>query len=271
MQISVDSGTPIDVALFGSDAGIPLLIINGTGLSWGLWGEAAQAFAKDGYRVMCYDHRGIGASARGTTKMTIHTLAADALAVLDGLGVPEAHILGWSLGSCIAQELALTHPDRVTSLILANTWHRTSVYQRSLFIPYQHLWSTGKGDLAWLSQSAASFSPDFLEGAEYEGTMAMLAQLLPATREQQSTVAEQWDAELGHDTSERLPSIVCPTLVVAGEQDLLTPAWQGQAVAEAIPKAELVRLAGPGSSHALAWERPQEFAGSVLAFLARIH
>ncbi|MFJ5223100.1 alpha/beta fold hydrolase [Streptomyces sp. NPDC088400] len=270
MQISVDSETYIDVAVFGSDEGIPLLIINGTGLSWGLWGEAAQVFAKDGYRAMCYDHRGIGASARGVTKITMQNLAADALAVLDGLGVPEAHILGWSLGSCIAQELALAHPDRVTSLILANTWHRTSVYQRSLFTPFQHLWSTGEGDLAWLSQSAASFSPEFLEGADYEETMAMLAPLLPSNREQAWTVSEQWGAELGHDTSERLPSIVCPTLVVAGEQDLVTPAWQGQAVAEAIPRAELVRLAGPGSSHALAWERPQEFTENVGDFLARI-
>ena len=82
------------------------------------------------------------------------------------------------------------------------------------------------------------------------------------------TCAEQWDADLAHDTLDRLGDIAAPTLVIAGEQDLLTPPWQGRKVAEAIPGAQWHLFTGPGSSHALGVERAEEFLPRVLDFLA---
>ncbi len=79
---------------------------------------------------------------------------------------------------------------------------------------------------------------------------------------------EQWDADMAHDTLDRLGSITAPTLVIAGEQDLLTPPWHGRQVAEAIPGAELHMFTGPGSSHALGAERVEEFLPLVQKFLA---
>jgi pimeloyl-ACP methyl ester carboxylesterase len=92
--------------------------------------------------------------------------------------------------------------------------------------------------------------------------------LFPSTEQQIATTAEQWDADLGHDTLDRLGSITAPTLVVAGEQDLLTPPWHGRQVADAIPGARHHLFSGPGSSHALGVERAEEFVPLVAEFLA---
>ena len=78
---------------------------------------------------------------------------------------------------------------------------------------------------------------------------------------------EQWDADLAHDTLDRLGGIEAPTLVVVGEQDLLTPPWQAKAVADAIPGARFELVTGPGSSHGLHIERPDDLVKIVTGFI----
>ena len=78
---------------------------------------------------------------------------------------------------------------------------------------------------------------------------------------------EQWDADLAHDSLDRLGDITAPTLVVVGEQDLLTPPWQARAVAEAVPGARFELVTGPGSSHALHIERLDDLLRIVNGFL----
>jgi pimeloyl-ACP methyl ester carboxylesterase len=269
MSAQIGDDTTIEYQIYGEGHGDPLLIINGTALSSALWSDIAEALSTGSSQVICYDHRGIGASTRGSGEISMAALAADAAALLDALETGPVHVLGWSLGSGVAQELAIRHPDRVRSLILANTWERTDGYQRALYAPFRHLWSTGQPDMAWRAQSALSFSPELLDSPALEQVMAATAPTLPQNEAQRRTVAEQWGADLAHDTVDRLPSIACPTLVISGEQDLVTPPRRGAAVAAAIPGAELHAVRGPGSSHALAWERQEEFLQAVGGFLDR--
>jgi pimeloyl-ACP methyl ester carboxylesterase len=84
-----------------------------------------------------------------------------------------------------------------------------------------------------------------------------------------ATVAEQWDADLAHDALDRLEQITAPTLVIAGEQDLLTPPGQGRVVADRIPGARFELFTGPGSSHAALMERPDEFTDLVLGHVSK--
>lgn len=93
--------------------------------------------------------------------------------------------------------------------------------------------------------------------------MQQLDPLFPSTPVQMATACEQWDAELAHDSIDRLEQITAPTLVTAGEQDLLTPPGQVRAVADRIPGARFELFTGPGSSHAALMERPEEFAELV--------
>jgi len=89
----------------------------------------------------------------------------------------------------------------------------------------------------------------------------------PQNEEQMQVTVEQWDADLAHDSLDRLGAITAPTLVVGGEQDLLTPPWQVRKVADAIPGARYEHVTGPGSSHCLHLERPDDLTKILAGFL----
>jgi len=255
----------ITVAVQEYGEGDPLLIINGTSQSLGFWAELAPAWASR-YRVVTYDLRGMGGSERGSGAITVASLAADALGLLEALGIDRAHVLGYSLGSAVAQELALAAPERVAPLVLYCTWGRTDGFQRAMLTGLAHPWRTGDLEAA-LGALGVAFSPQLLDDPAFGELIQQMLPLFPSTEQQIRTTAEQWDADLAHDTLDRLGSITAPTLVVAGEQDLLTPPWHGRQVADAIPGARLEMFTGPGSSHALGVERAGEFVPLVADFL----
>ena len=256
----------IAVAVQEYGEGEPLLIINGTTQSLGFWAEVAPILAGR-HRVITYDLRGMGASERGAGEISVASLAADARGLLEVLDVERAHVLGYSLGSAIAQELALAAPERVASLVLYCTWARTDGFQRAVITGLAHPWRTGDIEAA-LGALGIAFSPQLLDSPEFGQLVEQLLPLFPSTEQQIRTTVEQWDADLAHDTLDRLGSISAPTLVVAGEQDLLTPPWHGRQVADTIPGAQLHMFTGPGSSHALGVERVEEFLPLVQGFVA---
>ena len=255
----------IAVAVQEYGEGEPLLVINGTSQSLGFWVDTAVVWASR-YRVITYDLRGMGGSERGSGDISVASLAADAQGLLEALEVDRAHVLGYSLGSAIAQELALAAPDRVVSLVLYCTWARTDGFQRAMLTGLAHPWRTGDLEAA-LGALGVAFSPQLLDSPEFGALIEQLLPLFPSTEQQIRTCAEQWDADLAHDTLDRLGGITAPTLVIAGEQDLLTPPWHGRQVADAIPGARHHLFTGPGSSHALGVERAEEFVPMVSGFL----
>jgi pimeloyl-ACP methyl ester carboxylesterase len=267
MHVEISTGTRLDVRQLGEPASDPLLMVCGTAQPWELWRPLALAFAQR-FRVIGYDHRGIGGSGRGEGAMTVASLAEDAIALLDELDIERAHLLGWSLGSAVCQEVAIAEPARVAGLVLWGTWAATDSYQRALFTALRHPWATGDLEAA-LAVLALVFSPEFVNAPEFGAHMAPLLPAFPCTEAGMRAVVEQWDADLAHDTSRRLGEISAPTLVVAGAEDLVTPPRHGQAVADAIPEARIEIFTGPGSSHALGLERAAEFVPLVSGFLAR--
>jgi pimeloyl-ACP methyl ester carboxylesterase len=244
----------IAVAVQEYGEGEPLLVINGTSQSLGFWAEPAMVWAAR-HRVITYDLRGMGGSERGSGDITVASLAADALGLLE------------ALGSAVAQELALAAPDRIASLVLYCTWARTDGFQRAMLTGLAHPWRTGDLEAALVALGVA-FSPQLLDDPEFGTLIEQLLPLFPSTEQQIRTCAEQWDADLAHDTLDRLGDITAPTLVIAGEQDLLTPQWHGRQVADAIPGARHHLFTGPGSSHALGVERAEEFMPMIAGFLA---
>jgi pimeloyl-ACP methyl ester carboxylesterase len=261
--VTVD-GRPVAVQEYGE--GEPLLIINGTSQSLGFWAPAAAVYGER-YRVITCDLRGLGGTERGTGPMTVRSLAEDALALLDALGIERAHVLGYSLGSAVTQELALAAPERIASAVLLCTWARPDGFQRALIAGLAHPWRTGDMEVA-LTALGVAFSPGLLADPEWPAMVEQMLPLFPSTEAQIAAVVEQWDADMAHDTLDRLHGLTTPTLVIAGEQDLLTPHWHGRQVAEAIPGARFELFTGPGSSHALGDERAAEVLPLVLGFLA---
>src|SRR3954451_21170158 len=100
--------------------GEPVLLVMGLGLSGGAWWRTVDALSRT-FRVITFDNRGVGRSRGLTPAYTTDAMADDAVAVLDALGVAEAHVYGLSLGGMVAQQIALRHRRRVRSLVLGAT------------------------------------------------------------------------------------------------------------------------------------------------------
>lgn len=262
-QIPVRTGVTLHYEISGD--GEPLLLIMGTSGSIPLWGEMISRLAQT-HQVIAYDNRGLGGSDRGTGPITVASVAEDASALLEALEVPRAHVLGWSLGSAAAQELALAHPDQVASALLYATWARSDGFQRSVLtalrLPYVH-----RDMESALATAGLAFSPQLLDHPDFAEMLAPMLPAFPQNEEQMQVTVEQWDADLAHDCIDRLGAISAPTIVIAGEQDLLTPPWQAKKVADAIPGARYEFVTGPGSSHGLHIERPDDLAKIVTGFL----
>jgi pimeloyl-ACP methyl ester carboxylesterase len=141
--IDVNTGARLHYRRVGG--GEPLLLVMGTAASLGMWMPVETTLA-DHFDVVSFDYRGLGDSERGDGPMTVATLAEDARALLDALSIPRAHVLGWSLGSVVAQELALADSERVASLVFYGTWARADGVMTSLMTPLKYPWETG--DLA---------------------------------------------------------------------------------------------------------------------------
>lgn len=265
-QISVRTGATLNYEISGS--GEPLLLIMGTSGAIPLWAEMIPRLAATN-QVIAFDNRGLGGSDRGTGPISVASLAEDASALLEALEVPRAHVLGWSLGSAAVQELALAHPDQVASALMYATWGRCDGFQRSVLsalrLPYVH-----RDMESAFATAGLAFSPQLLDHPDFGQMLEPMLPAFPQNEEQMQVTVEQWDADLAHDTLDRLGGITAPTLVVVGEQDLLTPPWQAKKVADAIPGAQYELVTGPGSSHGMHIERPEDLTRIVTGFLGKL-
>jgi pimeloyl-ACP methyl ester carboxylesterase len=120
---------------------------------------------------------------------------------------------------------------------------------------------------AALGAAGIAFSPQLLDHPDFAEMLVPMLPAFPQDEAQMQVTVEQWDADLAHDSHDRLGAITAPTLVVVGEQDLLTPPWQAKKVADAIPGARYELVTGPGSSHGMHIERPDDLTKIVEGFL----
>lgn len=232
-----------------------------------LWGPILPALTER-FKVVIFDNRGLGESGpiEDGWEATMPNIADDAAALMDALEIERAHVLGWSLGSAASQELAINHPEKVGSLTLYSTWGRVDGFMRSIVTAMRCAWAYGTAEER-ITGTALCFSPEALESPDFEVMFEQFAAGFPSTDEQVAAMIAQLDADAAHDTIDRLGQIDCPTLVLAGEQDVFTAARLGKEVADAIPGARYELFSGPGSAHGTHLERTEEWLGFVLDHL----
>lgn len=250
-------------------AGPPLVLVMGIGYDSSLWTLQQVPVLSTRFRIVLLDNRDAGRSARADHPYTIADMADDVAGLLDALDIHRTHLLGLSMGSMIGMEFALRHADRLDRLILAGP---SAAPARSAVDPIC-IWNWVKandptGQVFAGQQFTWLFSTAFLRNQQaVQDTVALLASN-PNPVEPQA-YDRQAQAYLHFDALDRLSGITAATLVIAGEQDLLTPPWVAREVAAAIPLARLQIVTGDGSSHLLALERPDDFNQLVLNFLAK--
>jgi pimeloyl-ACP methyl ester carboxylesterase len=263
----IDVGTGVRLHYRRVGSGEPLLLAMGTAGALGLWAPVEAVFAER-HDVVSFDSRGLGGSERGDGVMTVASVADDVAGLLDALEIPHAHVLGWSLGSAVAQELALKQPEGVGSLVLYGTFGRLDAFGTALFTAMKHPWQTG--DVAdGLVAFGVGYSPEFLDSTDFAEFVRWTMPIAPSTPDQGRAVAEQFTAALEFDSLDRVGGITAPTLVLTGEHDIVTPPRLGRAVADRIPNATFELVTGERSSHGLMFERTDDFVKTVLAFLEK--
>jgi pimeloyl-ACP methyl ester carboxylesterase len=243
-------------------SGPDVLLIAGLGDPVEAWEPQLEGLA-DRYRVTAFDNRGSGRTPLPEEPLTPASMADDAAAVLGGLGIPSAHVVGFSMGGCIAQELALRHPDVVRSLVLISSYARPDALVRSIFDFWRWLPDGAPGDRAFYK---AFFTWVYTPRAHESGLVDEVLDEAMAFEHRQSVEGfrAQVDVCVAHDTAERLARITVPTLVISGEQDVLFPPRFGESIAAAIPNARLEVL--PGEAHQPFQESPDDFNVRVDAF-----
>jgi pimeloyl-ACP methyl ester carboxylesterase len=171
------------------------------------------------------------------------------------------------MGGMIAQELALSHPDRVASLQLHCTYARPDRYMLALTEAWRAVRSKATLE-EWMRTVALwLFSPrTYQERPEFVETIIQTALASPHPFSLTGFL-RQGDAVRGHDALDRLPALACPTLVSVADDDILVPPRFAREVAAAIPGAALRVIDGAG--HGYFWERPDAFNAMCLDFLAK--
>jgi pimeloyl-ACP methyl ester carboxylesterase len=232
-------------------------------------GDPAEAWQfqldglEDRYRVTAFDNRGAARTPLSGEPLSAATMADDAASLLRALEIPSAHVGGFSMGSAIAQELALRHPDLVRSLVLVSTYARPDALFRSQLEFWRWLPEAAPNERAFFD---AFFTWVYTPQAHADGSVNQIIEEAMAFPHQQSVEAfqAQVDVCLTHDTVDRLADIAVPTLVLSSEFDTILPPRFGEFVAAEIPDARFEVF--PRQAHQPFQEIPDEFNARVDAF-----
>lgn len=258
MQLTVN-GSDTFIATGGKpfDAALPTVVfLHGAGMDHTAWAQHDRWFAHHGYNVLAPDLPGHGRSA-GALLASIGEMAEWTAALLDVSGAKDAKLIGHSMGSLIALELAARHPDKVSALVLVGTAAAMTVGPDLLkaaeandhaAIDMVAIWGLGHaaglgGSLApglWMHGGAQRLLERCRDGVLFND--------LAACNAYQNAAA----AAAG---------IKVPTTLVLGERDMMTPAKAGRALAAAIANARTVVLRGAG--HMMMAERPDELLAAM--------
>lgn len=261
--VAAPDGTRLAVSVDGD--GSPLLLIPGLGATRVVFAPLLPLLTAQ-LRVAVYDQRGIGASEVTAGPYTTAQLAADAAAVLDGLGFDPAAVLGASFGGMVAQEVGAGHPQQLRALVLAATGPG-SAHLAQPPDPAASAALLGRG--ARSPEEAYRIACTVLYSSAFQEEHPEFIEQQVRDRAKRPIDARAFKAQLAasqaHDAWDRLPSITAPTLVMHGSEDAVMPLANARLLAERIPGARLVVFDGAG--HLFFHEQPERTAAVVEEFV----
>jgi len=245
--------------------GEPLILIPYLSADHACYAFQVADYAKH-FTCISLDLRGTGETDNTDGPYTTGDLADDVAAFMQALNIPRAHIAGLSFGGAIGMWLAAKHPDKVISLSVHSSWHKTDPYARTVVESWQAL-AKGynnmpemviRGIFPWC------FTPElYATKPEYIESLAGFVRSRPP-----QTVAsflQQSNAVIAHDVEAQLPKITAPTLITFGRCDIVTSLRFADPLKQGIRNSELVVF--EDCSHAPIYENVQEFNSKTLEFL----
>ncbi len=240
--------------------GEPLLLIMGLGYTSVMWHRTRPLLAQH-FRTIAFDNRGVGRSEVPEGPYSIATMASDAAAVLDAVGVARAHVFGVSMGGMIAQEFALRYPARTRSLILGCTSPGGPSAVRAERKVADLLLARGMTP----EEAREAILPYIYDPAtprqEIDEDIHLRQPWLPSVEGYMA----QLQAILAWESYSRIAQITAPTLVIHGESDALILPANGELIAQRIPGAKFVLL--KHASHLFLTDQPDAANKGILDFL----
>ena len=243
--------------------GEPLLLVMGLAADMLAWTLQVPAWSER-YRVIAFDNRDVGQSSYAEGPYSVSDMAADTLALADTLELDSFHLLGYSMGGAVAQEVALAAAQRVRTLSLCASWAGSGRYA----LDRARLWSAQVermsheehiDNLLQLTMTEAFYENE--EGLAFVRRM-MLQNPHPQAPE---AFIRQLRASSAHESRDRIGALSMPVHVIGCEYDILLPVWKSKELAELIPGARYTML--EGAAHGANIEHAAVFNAAVLEFL----
>jgi pimeloyl-ACP methyl ester carboxylesterase len=259
----------LTIAYEETGEGAPIVWIPGTGIGGSVWHRSQIPAFSSTYRCITLDLRGAGNSTAPPGPYSVDGMASDVRELLAHLEIPRAHFVGLSLGSAVIQEIALNYPDLVQSATLISTWSSTAReahirrwFEARLLTLEQAPLEVFQAFAFWMwAPTTVDLKPELM--AELEAFFAQNSASQP-----KHAYISHFQADLGHDTYDRLGSISCPTLIVVGTEDLITLPRYNETVAERVPDSRFVEI--PEAGHFVWVERPDEVNRAIAEFLDEV-
>jgi 3-oxoadipate enol-lactonase len=258
-HVATSGGVRLHFEVDGPPGAPPILLLHTIGATSEMWNRQVPGL-KAAFRVIRYDARGHGNSSVPPGEYTIDDLGRDALAVLDAAGVHRAHVGGMSIGGVTAIWLGIHAPDRVASLVLANTSARMGTPE----VWTDRIEVVRAGGMAAMADRAIPFwfTPEFRrrDPDSVHGFRALLQDCPPEGYI--ACCAALRDADL----RDRLPEIRCPVLAIGGTTDPVTPPVEAERLRDHIPNATLTML---DAAHLSNIEQTERFTTAVMQFIGQ--
>ena len=261
-HVTVDGTT---LRYIDSGRGTPVVFLHGLGASKYAWRKNLEPIARAGYRVIAFDNRGFGFSDKPATGYDNASYARLTVALLDSLHLPDAVLVGHSMGGAVAAEVAIAHPERVRGLVLIGSAGLGAREPRLFRVGRWPLLGPllfafrGRGLTERLLQATYA-DPRKVSDVDVDQYYAPVAEPAYGRALRAVLLEFRFDALAG-----RLDHIRAPTLVLWGEADRLVPITLGRTLAAGIPRAAFLSV--PGAGHSVQEEAPDEVNRLLIRFL----
>jgi pimeloyl-ACP methyl ester carboxylesterase len=271
----------IDIAYKMFGKGEPILLIGGTGSNMNAWLPYILGNLSSNHTVITSDYRGVGNTTIGTKPFSIQQFANDTVGLLDALKIQKVDVLGFSMGSLVAQQLAVTHPEKVNRLILiaASCGGKEGIPQSAQLVKLQmKLVNSFANNTPIDPQDIKTvlflqygptwmkLHPNILETVPIPKLKDLFSGVTPNVNLQQFNAIRNWFATNWSGICDKLPNLSKPTLVVTGTEDVNVPTANSLIIAGKIPGAWLIQIKDAG--HALFGQYPDKVNKVLQTFLS---
>jgi pimeloyl-ACP methyl ester carboxylesterase len=253
--------------------GPPLLLCAGTGYHGGTWPDWMVDPLAEHFSVVTFDYRGTGQTPGVPGEYTTRLFAADVARLIDQLGKGPAHVLGHSMGGRVAQWVALDHPDRLRSLVLAASGpgeHRPGVEPTTGIPPAAaaEMIERGYQDYMTYQINTTFFTPEYI--AARPDVVRWLVDAYWTGRPDLRNYLKHVAARQGHRTADRLDGITQPTLIIVGDRDTHVGGTgshvdQSRYLATRLRHNRYVEV--PGAAHGYFWSHTDVSVAALVDFL----